>query len=184
VDVQFIWSHWHFNTVSLSSDTTTIIYSQYSQCTLTRSRSSAIAEGPRDTSCQLKSYQLPRNSAETTSTTSPEQIEVMNLEGQGGPMCSKHVHSTVTHLSRFHCLIGVINNRRQSSCVYHLYHDELAVAKFSKSTMYKLLMWPRPRPLREHSLITRLRLRMADPCTKFEFFSVSRCGDCAWGVKF
>ena len=28
-------------------------------------------------SCQLKSYQLPRNSAETTCTTSPEQIEVM-----------------------------------------------------------------------------------------------------------
>jgi len=28
-------------------------------------RSSAIAEGPRDASCQLKSCQLPRNSAET-----------------------------------------------------------------------------------------------------------------------
>ena len=35
-------------------------------------RSSAIAEGPRDASCQLKSCQLPRNSAETTRTTSPE----------------------------------------------------------------------------------------------------------------
>ena len=35
-------------------------------------RSSAIAEGPRDASCQLKSCQLPRNSAETTCTTSPE----------------------------------------------------------------------------------------------------------------
>jgi len=34
-------------------------------------RSSAIAEGPRDASCQLKSCQLPRNSAETTCTTSP-----------------------------------------------------------------------------------------------------------------
>ena len=50
--------------------------------------------------------QLPRNSAETTCTTSPEQIEVMKLEGRGEPMCSKHVHSTVTHSSRFHCLIG------------------------------------------------------------------------------
>jgi len=29
-------------------------------------RSSAIAKGPRDASCQLKSCQLPRNSAETT----------------------------------------------------------------------------------------------------------------------
>ena len=35
-------------------------------------RSSAISEGPRDASCQLKSCQLPRNSAETTCTTSPE----------------------------------------------------------------------------------------------------------------
>ena len=36
-------------------------------------RSSAIAEGPRDASCQLKSCQLPHNSAETT-CTSPGQI--------------------------------------------------------------------------------------------------------------
>jgi len=35
----------------------------------------------RDVSCQLKSCQLPRNSAETNCTTSPEQIDVMNLEG-------------------------------------------------------------------------------------------------------
>jgi len=35
-------------------------------------RNSAIAEGPRDASCRLKSCQLPRNSAETTCTTSPE----------------------------------------------------------------------------------------------------------------
>ena len=43
-------------------------------------RSSAIAEGPRDASCQLKSCQLPRNSAETTCTTSPEQFEVTKSE--------------------------------------------------------------------------------------------------------
>jgi len=42
--------------------------------------SSAIAERPRDASCQLKSCQLPRNSAETTCTTSPKQIEVMKLD--------------------------------------------------------------------------------------------------------
>ena len=35
-------------------------------------RSSAIAEGPRDASWQLKSCPLPHNSAETTCTTSPE----------------------------------------------------------------------------------------------------------------
>jgi len=44
-------------------------------------RSSAIAERPRDASCQLKSCHLPRNCAETTCTTNPEQIEVMKLEG-------------------------------------------------------------------------------------------------------
>ena len=43
-------------------------------------KSSAIAEGPRDASCQLKSCQLPRNSAETTYTTSPDQIDGMKLE--------------------------------------------------------------------------------------------------------
>ena len=47
-------------------------------------RSSAIAEGPRDTSCQLKYCQLPRNSAETTYTTSPDKnrwYEVGDLVG-------------------------------------------------------------------------------------------------------
>jgi len=46
----------------------------------TYTRSSAIAEGPRDASYQLKSCQLPRNSAETTYTTSPDQIDGMKLE--------------------------------------------------------------------------------------------------------
>ena len=47
---------------------------------LIRTRSSAIAEGLRDASCQLKSCQLPRNSAETTYTTSPDQIDGIKLE--------------------------------------------------------------------------------------------------------
>jgi len=45
-----------------------------------KTRSSAIAAGPRDASCQLKSCQLPRNSAETTYTTSPDQIDGMKLD--------------------------------------------------------------------------------------------------------
>ena len=48
--------------------------------TLHYTRSSAIVEGPRDASCQLISCQLPRNSAKTTCTTSPEQIDVMKLK--------------------------------------------------------------------------------------------------------
>jgi len=43
-------------------------------------RSSAIAEGSRDASCQLKSCQLPCNSAETTYMTSPDHIDGMKLE--------------------------------------------------------------------------------------------------------
>ena len=78
-------------------------------CPSCRTRSSAIAEGPRDASCQLKSCQLPRNSTETTCTTSHEQIKVMKLEGYSGTMSNKHVHSSMTRSSRFHCLIGVIN---------------------------------------------------------------------------
>ena len=31
---------------------------------------------------------------------------------------------------------------------------------------------------------TRLRLHTADPCTKSEVSSVSRCGDITWGAKF
>jgi len=37
---------------------------------------------------------LPRNSAETTCTKSPEQIEVMKLKRYSKAMCNKHVHST------------------------------------------------------------------------------------------
>ena len=77
-------------------------------------RSSAIAEGPRDASCQLKSCQLPRNSAETTYTTSPDQIDGMKLE------------------------IAFIQSA--------------------------------------------LRLHMADPCTKSEVSSVSRCSEILHGV--
>ena len=65
-----------------------------------QTRSSAIAEGPRDASCQLKSCQLPRNSAETTHTTSPDQTDGMKLEVYSEAMCHRHVHSTMTRPSR------------------------------------------------------------------------------------
>ena len=100
-----------------------------------KTRSSAIAEGPRDASCQLKSCQLTRNSAETTCTTSPEQIEVMKLEVYLEAMCNKHVHSTMTRTSRFHCLIGVIYKPTTVELCIPPVYRRLAVAKFSKSTM-------------------------------------------------
>ena len=98
-------------------------------------KSSAIAEGPRDASCQLKSCQLPRNSVETTCTISPKQIEVMKLEGYSGSMCNKHVHSTMTRSSRFHRPIGVINKPTTDELWISPVYRRLAVVKFSKSTM-------------------------------------------------
>ena len=47
-------------------------YIMHTDATHALTTSLAIAEGPRDASCQLKSCQLPRNSAETACTTSPE----------------------------------------------------------------------------------------------------------------
>jgi len=46
------------------------------------------------------------------------------------------------------------------------YTEILLWQNFLKYTMYKSLTWPWPRPLREHSLITRLRLHMADTHTR------------------
>jgi len=114
-------------TVHLASQL--LVSSSYSETDPEKTRSSAIANGPCDASCQLKSCQLPSNSAETTCTTSPEQIEVMKLEGSGGPMCSKHVHSTVTCASRFHSLIGVINKPMMVDLCISPVYRRLAVAK-------------------------------------------------------
>ena len=98
-------------------------------------RSSAITEGPRDASCQLKSCQLPRNSAETSCTRSPEQMEVMKLKRYSKAMCNKHVHSTMTRSSRFRCPVGVINKPTTVELWISPVYRRLAVAKFSKSTI-------------------------------------------------
>ena len=57
---------------------------------------SATADGPRDAICQSKSCQLLYNSVGTTCTTSPEQIEVMELKGYSRPTCNKPVHLAMT----------------------------------------------------------------------------------------
>ena len=90
--------------------------------------------------------------------------------------------------SRRQCVMnnvsGVINKPTTVELCISPVYRRLAVAKFSKSTMWKLLTWPWSRPLREHSLITKLRLHMADACTKCEVSSVGRCGDITSGIKF
>jgi len=50
-------------------------------------------------------------------------------------MCSKHVQSTVTRASRFHCLIGVIKKPTTVELCISPVYRRFAVAKFSKSTM-------------------------------------------------
>jgi len=62
----------------------------------------------------------------------------MKLEGYSGPMCNKHVQSTITRSSRFRCPIGVINKPTMVELCISPVYRRLAVARFSKSTMYKL----------------------------------------------
>jgi len=74
-----------------------IIWKFYELCyqRLEKTRSSAIAEGPRDASCQFK-FANCHTSAETTCTTSPKQIKVMKLKRYSKAMCNKRVHSAMT----------------------------------------------------------------------------------------
>ena len=60
--------------------TSVVSNSNYNKQEAQGPRDRGIAEGPRDASCQLKSCQLPRNSAATTYSTSPDQIDGMKLE--------------------------------------------------------------------------------------------------------
>jgi len=96
-------------------------------------RSSAIAEGLHDASCQLKSCQLPHNSAETTCVTSPERIEVMKLEGYSGLMCNKHVHSRLNHDAIESFPLSYRYHKQTHygpSCGYHVYTDDLLWRNF------------------------------------------------------
>jgi len=68
-------------------------------------RSSAIADGPRDATSQSNSCQLLHSSVATTCTTGPEQIEVMELEGYSGPTYNKLVHSATMRST----VVGVIH---------------------------------------------------------------------------
>ena len=59
--------------------------------------------------CRNDLYFITSISSGLVQCSSPKEIEVMKLEGYSGPMCNKHVHSTMTRSSRFQCPIGVIN---------------------------------------------------------------------------
>jgi len=98
-------------------------------------RSSAIAEGPRDASCQLKCCQLPRNSAETNYTTSPDQIDGKKLEILSEAMRDRQcaLNHDVTEFAPI--VSGVINKPTTVELCISPVYRRLAVAKFSKSTM-------------------------------------------------
>ena len=147
-------------------------------CKRNKTRSSAIAEGPRDASCQLKSCQLRCNSAETTCTTSPEQSEVMKLEGYRGAMCNKHVPSTMMRLSCFHCPTGVTNKTTtRTSCGYHLYTDDLLWRNFLSPQCRNCSRDP------DHAHLGNTHSSQDYDFTKFEVSSVSRCGDISQGDR-
>jgi len=50
-------------------------------------------------------------------------------------MCNKHVHSTMTRSSHFHCPVDVINKLMTVELWISPVYRRLAVAKFSKSTI-------------------------------------------------
>ena len=95
-----------------------------------KTRSSAIAEGPRDASCQLKSCQLPRSSAETTYTTSPNQIDGMKLEIKSEAMRDRQCALNHDVIESAPIFSSVINKPTTLSCVYHLSTDDLLWRNF------------------------------------------------------
>jgi len=89
--------------------------------------SSAIADGPRDATCQSNSCQLLRNSVGTTYTISPEQIEVMELEGYSRPTYNKLEQSSTTRST----IVGAVHKLTVDEFTSLL----ITPAKFSKSTV-------------------------------------------------
>ena len=111
------------------------IFFQNSSFFVGKTRSSAIAERPRDASCQLKSCQLPRNSAETTYTTSPDQIDGMKLQILSEAMRGRQCALKNTATASAPIVSSVINKPTTVELCISPVYRRLAVAKFSKSTM-------------------------------------------------
>ena len=78
-------------------------------------RSSAVADGPRDATCQSNSCQLLHNSTGTTCTTGPEQIEATKLEGYSRPTYNKLVHSATTRFTVV-CVIHKLTVEVDNTC--------------------------------------------------------------------
>jgi len=66
-------------------------------------------------------------------------------------MCNKHVHSTVTRSSRFHCLIGVTKKTNDGRDVYTTCIPLWRNFQVHSVEIAHVTMTTSPRPLREHS---------------------------------
>ena len=135
------WDLKRTQTVQTSSMQQMSIKLNCRHCTITfpkTTRSSAIAKGPRDASCQLKSCQLPLNSAETTYMTSPDQIDGMKLEIQSEAMRDRQCALNHDEIESAPIVSSVINKPMTLELCISPVYRLLAVAKFSKSTQ-KLL---------------------------------------------
>jgi len=91
-------------------------------------RSSAIAEGPRNASCQLK---FASCHATVQKLLVRQVLNKSKLKRYSKAMCNKHVHSTMTRLSRFRCPVGVINKQTTIELWISPVYRRLAVAKLS-----------------------------------------------------
>jgi len=98
---------------------------------LQSTRSSAIAEGPRDASSQLKSCQLPRNGAETHVRQVLNKSKLWSWRVKVGRCVINMCTQPWRIWGRFHCLIGVINKPTTVELCISPVYRRLAVAKFS-----------------------------------------------------
>jgi len=76
-------------------------------------------------------------------------------------MYNKHVHSTVTRSSSFHCLIDVINKPKTVELCISTVYRRLAVAKFFKSQCRNCSRDRDHAPSREDFFIGRVGLAMS-----------------------
>jgi len=73
---------------------------------------------------------MPRNSAETTHTTSPDQIDGMKLEIQSEAMRDRQCALNHDAIESAPIASSVINKPTTFSCVYRLYTDDLLRRNF------------------------------------------------------
>jgi len=126
---------------------------------------------------------MPRNNAETTCTTSPEQIGVVKLEGYSGPMCNKHVHSTMTRSSRFHRPIGVINKPTRDRVVDITCIPTTCCGEIFRVHNVEIAHVTLTTPLSGKIFYPQVGLAMVNQCTKFEVSIVHPLRSYEWRCK-